>query len=58
MDKNKEHYNPFDTFLFWLDLASVDYGFTFYESLKDGSRTEGKNGMITSTPKEKYKEAE
>ncbi|GHU63050.1 hypothetical protein FACS189445_6280 [Spirochaetia bacterium] len=50
MDKSKEQYNPFDTFLFWLDLVSVDYGFTFYESLKDG--------MITSTPEEKHKETE
>ncbi|GHV24784.1 hypothetical protein AGMMS4952_01040 [Spirochaetia bacterium] len=58
MGKNKEHYNPFDTVLFWLDLASVDFGFTFYESLNDGRRTEGKNGMITNAPEGKHKETE
>ncbi|GHT55015.1 hypothetical protein FACS1894109_00760 [Spirochaetia bacterium] len=58
MGKNKEQYNPFDTSLFLLDLASVDYGFEFYESLKDGSRTEGKNGMVTNIPEQKHKETE
>ncbi|GHU13072.1 hypothetical protein FACS1894161_2630 [Spirochaetia bacterium] len=38
--------------------GDVDYGFEFYESLKDGSRTEGKNGMITNTPERKHKEIE
>ncbi|GHV93465.1 hypothetical protein AGMMS50268_39680 [Spirochaetia bacterium] len=58
MGKNKEQYNPFDTVLFWLDLVSVGYDFAFYESLKDGSRTEGKNGMVTNIPEQKHKEIE
>jgi hypothetical protein len=36
MHKDKRYYNPFDDFLFWLDLAFIDFSFCLNEIPKNG----------------------
>jgi hypothetical protein len=53
MRKNKARYNPFDDFLFWLDLAAIDFSFGLNNNASNAEHIEK---PIPLKPPEEYKE--